>query len=96
MDPLHATIGEFAADGFTHVQCFCPRRRMTRLMADYWLPRLASRWASPSCSFQHGSAVRSAVVNYTPSSRGAWKTCLASHWGGAGSLISLSRSFKSE
>jgi hypothetical protein len=25
MDPLHATIDEFAAEGFTHVQCYCPR-----------------------------------------------------------------------
>ena len=22
MDPLHATIEEFAADGYTHVECF--------------------------------------------------------------------------
>ena len=26
---LHATIEEFAADGYTHVECFCPRCRMT-------------------------------------------------------------------
>jgi hypothetical protein len=25
MDALHATIEEFAAEGFTHVQCYCPR-----------------------------------------------------------------------
>jgi phage FluMu protein Com len=30
MDPLHATIEEFAADGYTHVECHCPRCRMTR------------------------------------------------------------------
>ena len=24
MDPLHATIKEFAAAGYTHVECFCP------------------------------------------------------------------------
>jgi len=24
MDPLHATIEEFAADGYTHVECYCP------------------------------------------------------------------------
>jgi hypothetical protein len=23
MDSLHATIEEFAAEGFTHVQCYC-------------------------------------------------------------------------
>src|SRR5262245_61732496 len=28
MDPLHATIEEFAAEGFTHVQCYCPRCRV--------------------------------------------------------------------
>ena len=33
MDPLHATIEEFATDGFTHVEC-CPRCRVTRLRAD--------------------------------------------------------------
>ena len=27
MDPLHATIEEFAAEGYTHVECFCPRCR---------------------------------------------------------------------
>jgi hypothetical protein len=31
MDPLHATIEEFAADGYTHVECFCPRCRVIRL-----------------------------------------------------------------
>jgi hypothetical protein len=31
MDPLHATIEEFAAEGFTHVACYCPRCRMMRL-----------------------------------------------------------------
>jgi hypothetical protein len=28
MDPLHATIEEFAAEGFTHVESYCPRCRM--------------------------------------------------------------------
>src|SRR6185437_15221297 len=31
MEPLHATIEEFEADGFTHVECHCPRCRITRL-----------------------------------------------------------------
>ena len=34
MDPLHATIEEFAAEGYTHVECFCPRCRMIRLQAN--------------------------------------------------------------
>jgi hypothetical protein len=25
MDPLHATLEEFAAEGYSHVECFCPR-----------------------------------------------------------------------
>jgi len=41
MDPLHATIEEFAADGYTHVECFCPRCRMTRLRPINWLPRIS-------------------------------------------------------
>ena len=41
MDPLHATIEEFAADGFTHIECHCPRCRVTRLRAISWLPRIS-------------------------------------------------------
>ena len=37
MDSLHATIEEFAAEGFTHVECFCPQCRMTRLRPISWL-----------------------------------------------------------
>jgi hypothetical protein len=31
MDPLHATIEDFSADGFTHVEANCPRCRVIRL-----------------------------------------------------------------
>jgi hypothetical protein len=31
MDPLHATLEEFAAEGYTHVSYHCPRCRMTRI-----------------------------------------------------------------
>lgn len=41
MDSLHATIEEFAADGYTHIECFCPRCRMTRLRSISWLPRMS-------------------------------------------------------
>ena len=41
MDSLHATIDEFAAGGYTHVECFCPRCRMTRLRLMSWLPRIS-------------------------------------------------------
>jgi hypothetical protein len=40
MDPLHA-IEEFAAEGFTHIECHCPRCRMTRLRPISWLPRIS-------------------------------------------------------
>ena len=41
MDPLLATIEEFAADGYTHVDCYCPRCRMTRLRPINWLPHIS-------------------------------------------------------
>jgi hypothetical protein len=41
MNSLHATIEEFAADGFTHTECHCPRCRMTRLRPISWLPRIS-------------------------------------------------------
>jgi hypothetical protein len=36
-DPLNATIEEFAAQGYTHVECYCPRCRVTRLKPISWL-----------------------------------------------------------
>ena len=41
MDPLHATIEEFAAEGYTHVECFCPRCRVIRLRPMSWLPKIS-------------------------------------------------------
>ena len=41
MDPLHATIEEFAAEGYTHIECFCPRCRIIRLRPMSWLPRIS-------------------------------------------------------
>jgi hypothetical protein len=41
MDPLQATIEEFAADGYKHVECFCPRCRMIRLRPISFLPRIS-------------------------------------------------------
>ena len=41
MDPLHDTTEEFAAEGFTHVECYCARCRMTRLRPISWLPRIS-------------------------------------------------------
>ena len=41
MDPLHATIEEFAAEGYTHIECFCPRCRVIRLRPMSWLPKIS-------------------------------------------------------
>jgi hypothetical protein len=41
MDPLHATIEEFAAEGYTHVECFCPRCRVIRLKPMSRLPKIS-------------------------------------------------------
>lgn len=40
-EPLHATIEEFAAEGYTHIKCFCPRCRMIRLRPMSWLPKIS-------------------------------------------------------
>ena len=41
MDPLAATIEEFEAEAFTHIECHCPRCRVTRLRPMNWLPRIS-------------------------------------------------------
>ena len=41
MDSLHTSIEEFAADGFTHIECNCTRCRVTRLRPMKWLPRIS-------------------------------------------------------
>jgi hypothetical protein len=40
-DPLHATIEEFAGEGYTHISCHCPQCRMTRMRPMRWLPRIS-------------------------------------------------------
>jgi phage FluMu protein Com len=40
-DPLHATIEGFAAEGYTHVECFCPRCRVIRLRPMSRLPKIS-------------------------------------------------------
>ena len=62
MDPLHATIEEFAAEGYTHIECFCRRCRVIRLRPMSWLPRISmgltlDRWLVDS-------AVPSAEVRF--------------------------------
>jgi hypothetical protein len=41
MDALHAIIEDFAADGYTRVECRCPRCRVIRLRPISWLPRIS-------------------------------------------------------
>jgi phage FluMu protein Com len=41
MDPLHATIEEFAAEGYTHVEANCPRCRVIRLRQIEQLPKIS-------------------------------------------------------
>jgi hypothetical protein len=41
MDPLRATIEEFAAEGYTHIACSCPRCRVIRLRPMSWLPKIS-------------------------------------------------------
>jgi hypothetical protein len=77
LTPLYATIEDFAAEGFTHVQCYCPRCRMIRLRPKSWLPRISM---GLTIAQRHGCAVRSAVGRFTRSSRGDWTTCLATAW----------------
>ena len=78
MDPLHATIEEFAAEGFTHVECFCPRCRVIRSVGSP-----ASKWHSPH-GYLNDFAVRSAAVRYTRLSRGDWRMCWVNRGGDAG------------
>src|SRR4029450_4205419 len=62
MDPLHATIEQFAAEGFTHIECYCPPMPHREVDAYGSVGFRASRWDSPSHSFQRGCAVGSAAV----------------------------------
>ncbi len=66
MDPLHATIEEFAAEGYTHVECSCPHCRKIRLRPMSWLPRIsmgltiarAQSSSTISIGFKKGDNVR--------------------------------------
>ena len=41
MDPLHATLEEFAAEGYTFIEANCPRCRVTRLRPIDQLPKIS-------------------------------------------------------
>lgn len=57
MDPLHATIEELAADGFTHIEANRPRGRVIRLRTIDQLPK--SRWGLRSMRWRAGCDVPS-------------------------------------
>jgi hypothetical protein len=40
-DPLHATIEDFAAEGYTHIEANCPRCRRIRLRPIDQLPKIS-------------------------------------------------------
>ena len=65
MDPLHATIEEFAADGYTHVECFCPRCRVIRLRANELASqRQLFRPLKQERPQQHAAAFREPITSY--------------------------------
>ena len=41
LSKIGGTLEEFAAEGYTHVECFCPRWRVIRLRRMSWLPRIS-------------------------------------------------------
>jgi hypothetical protein len=41
MDPLHATLEEIAAEGYTFIEANCPRCRVTRLRPIDQLPKIS-------------------------------------------------------
>ena len=70
MDPLHATIEEFAADGYTHVECYLPSMPRDEAEADQLAPshldgphhRTAIRAAS-LCGVRRSASLGQAVAN---------------------------------
>ena len=68
MDPLHATIEEFAAEGYAHIACHCPRCRVTRMRPIKWLPRIsmgltiATVSAAAFCGMRWPSALGEALA----------------------------------
>ena len=40
-NPFDATLEEFAAENYTHIECFWSRCRVTRLRPISWLPRIS-------------------------------------------------------
>ena len=85
MDPLHTTIEEFVADGYTHVECFCPRCRVIRLRPMSWLPKISMGLTIAQLSERRGAL--NAVDRYSRSSRGGKRTFSESRKGEEISLL---------
>ena len=79
MDPMHATIEEFAADGYTHVECFCPRCPVIRLRPMSWLPKISMGLTLDQLS---QFAALSAVGRCNQLNRGGWLTSSGNRKGG--------------
>jgi hypothetical protein len=67
-DPLHATIEEFAAEGFTYVKANYPRCRVIRLRPVDQLPRISmgltlDALARRLCGVRRPSAVSEAMAS---------------------------------
>ena len=61
MAPLQATIEQFAAEGFTHVECFCTR--VTRLRPISWLPRISMKRGLVRAAISRASVTRALINN---------------------------------
>jgi phage FluMu protein Com len=85
MDPLHATIEEFAAEGFTHVQCYCPQCRVIRLRPISWLPRISLGLTIAQLSAQLRCAKCGGPLHSVKP--GDWKMCSKSHSGVEADLL---------
>jgi hypothetical protein len=86
--PLHATIEEFATEGFTHVECYCPRCRMIRL--SFYLPlrgRHSLILAAPLLC-NHPRSTRLGFVHHVPRTPHAVRTSLPWRKRGQSSLLS--------
>jgi len=74
--PLHATIEEFAAEGYTHVECFCPRCRIIRMRPMGWLPRISMGSLSRSSQRDFAALSAGGALQFNPAVAGA----SASYW----------------
>jgi hypothetical protein len=72
-NPLQATVEEFVADGFTHVECHCPRCRVIRLRPISWLAHISLGLTTSQLSARLRCA--EGAVDCARSSRGDWTTC---------------------